>query len=251
MKLTPDLMKAFAPTGVLRASLNMGNPVLANVDSNGQPYGISIDLARALGAELNLPVELVVNNTAGKSVETVTSGRADIGFFAIDPERGKEIAFTWPYVLIEGFYLVRAADPVTRNDQVDVIGKKVVVGKGSAYDLFLSRHLKHAEIVHANSSQAVVPTFLDQHIDVAAGVKQQLQLDTKGIQGVRLLPERFMVIRQAMGIPKERGAAAAAFLRHFVEKMKAEGFVKHSMTRHNIEGAAVAPTALPDQDPLI
>ncbi len=250
MVITAELTKAFAPTGVLRASLNMGNPVLANTDSIGQPYGMSIDLARALGAELNIPVELVVNKTAGKSVETMESGRADIGFFAIDPARGREIAFTWPYVLIEGFYLVRDADPITSNDQVDVAGKRVVVGKGSAYDLFLSRHLKQAEIVHAASSQAVVPTFIEQHIDVAAGVKQQLQMDTKGMKGVRLLPERFMVIRQAMGIAKDRGPQAALFLRHFVEKMKAQGFVKHSMTRHNIDGANVAPLGDADKDPL-
>jgi len=250
MTVTAELIKAFDPTGVLRASLNMGNPVLANVDSHGQPYGISIDLARALGAELNMPVELVVNKTAGASVKTMESGNADIGFFAIDPDRGREIAFTWPYLLIEGFYLVRDTDPITRNDQVDVAGKKVVVGKGSAYDLFLSSNLTKAEIIHAASSQAVVPTFVEQHIDVAAGVKQQLQMDTKGMKGVRLLPERFMVIRQAMGVAKDRGPEAALFLRHFVEKMKTEGFVKHSMTRHNIDGANVAPPDQADKDPL-
>ena len=133
---------------------------------------------------------------------------------------------------------------------MDVAGKKVVVGKGSAYDLFLSRHLTKAEIIHAASSQAVVPTFVEQHIDVAAGVKQQLQMDTKGMKGVRLLPERFMVIRQAMGVAKDRGPEAALFLRHFVEKMKTEGFVKHSMTRHNIDGANVAPPDQADKDPL-
>lgn len=248
--MNAELIQAFAPTGVLRASLNVGNPVLANLDASGKPFGISIDLAHALGKKLGVPVELIVNETAGKSVATVEAGRADIGFFAIDPERGKDIAFTAAYVLIEGYYLVRTNSPVTRNDQVDVPGNRVVVGKGSAYDLFLTRHLKQAPIIRASSSQTVVQDFLAQNIEVAAGVKQQLEADTKNMTDVRILPERFMVINQAMGVPKSKGPAAAAFLRAFVEEMKATGMVKESMTRHGIQGAGVGHAADPAQDPL-
>lgn len=248
--MTADLLKAFAPTGVLRASLNVGNPVLANLDKDGNPFGISIDLARALAEKLSVPCELIVNETAGKSVATVEAGRADVGFFAIDPERGKDIAFTAAYVLIEGYYMVRSDSLITKNDDVDVAGKQVVVGKGSAYDLFLTRHLKQATIIRAVSSQAVIPDFLSQHIEIAAGVKQQLEADTKGVPGLRMLPERFMVINQAMGVPKTKGVAAAAYLRHFVEEMKAKGFVKESMTRHGIQGAGVGYPADPTKDPL-
>lgn len=248
--MTADLLKAFAPTGVLRASLNVGNPVLANLDKDGNPFGISIDLARALAEKLSVPCELIVNETAGKSVATVEAGRADIGFFAIDPERGKDISFTAAYVLIEGYYMVRSDSLITKNDDVDVAGKQVVVGKGSAYDLFLTRHLKQATIIRAVSSQAVIPDFLSQHIEIAAGVKQQLEADTKGVPGLRMLPERFMVINQAMGVPKTKGVAAAAYLRHFVEEMKAKGFVKESMTRHGIQGAGVGYPADPTKDPL-
>jgi polar amino acid transport system substrate-binding protein len=248
--MTADLLKAFAPTGVLRASLNVGNPVLANLDKDGNPFGISIDLARALAEKLSVPCELIVNETAGKSVATVEAGRADVGFFAIDPERGKDIAFTAAYVLIEGYYMVRSDSLITKNDDVDVPGKQVVVGKGSAYDLFLTRHLKQAAIIRAVSSQAVIPDFLSQHIEIAAGVKQQLEADTKGVPGLRMLPERFMVINQAMGVPKTKGVAAAAYLRHFVEEMKAKGFVKESMTRHGIQGAGVGYPADPTKDPL-
>ncbi len=248
--MTAELLKAFAPTGVLRASLNVGNPVLANLDKDGKPFGISIDLARALAEKLGVPCELIVNETAGKSVATVEAGRADIGFFAIDPERGKDIAFTAAYVLIEGYYMVRSDSLITKNADVDVAGKQVVVGKGSAYDLFLTRHLKQATIIRAISSQAVIPDFLSQHIEIAAGVKQQLEADTKGVAGLRMLPERFMVINQAMGVPKTKGAAAAAFLRNFVEEMKANGFVKESMTRHGIQGAGVGYAADPTKDPL-
>jgi len=245
-----DLIKAFAPTGVLRASLNMGNPVLANRDAQGKPFGISIDLAMQLGKKLGVPVELIVNETAGKSVATLEAGRADVGFFAIDPERGRDIAFTAAYVQIEGYYLVRANSNIQRNDQVDVATNRVVVGKGSAYDLFLTRHLKHAPLERVASSQVVVSSFLDKGFEVAAGVKQQLEADTKGVTGVRLLAERFMVINQAMGVPKTKGPEAALFLRTFVEEMKAQGVVKDSMTRYDIQGAGVGPAADPKVDPL-
>ena len=245
-----DLIKAFAPTGVLRASLNVGNPVLANLDAQGKPFGISIDLALELGKKLGVPVELIVNETAGKSVATIEAGRADIGFFAIDPERGRDIAFTAAYVQIEGYYLVRADSAIQRNDQVDVATNRVVVGKGSAYDLYLTRHLKNAPLERVASSQVVVSSFLEKGFEVAAGVKQQLEADTKGVSGVRMLNERFMVINQAMGVPKTKGPEAALFLRTFVEEMKAQGFVKASMTRHDIQGAGVGPAADPKVDPL-
>ena len=245
-----DLIKAFAPTGVLRASLNMGNPVLANRDAQGKPFGISIDLAMQLGKKLGVPVELIVNETAGKSVATLEAGRADIGFFAIDPERGRDIAFTAAYVQIEGYYLVRDNSSIQRNEQVDVATNRVVVGKGSAYDLFLTRHLKNAPLERVASSQVVVSSFLEKGFEVAAGVKQQLEADTKGVTGVRMLNERFMVIHQAMGVPKTKGPDAALFLRTFVEEMKAQGVVKDSMTRYNIQGAGVGPAADPKVDPL-
>jgi polar amino acid transport system substrate-binding protein len=244
MSFPTDLVSALAPTGVLRASINLGNPILANKDSGtGESVGVSIDLARALGDRLGVPVELVVFDAAGKSVEAVAAERADIGFFAIDPLRGADIAFTAPYVLIEGSYMVRDASPLTRNEDVDRDGVQVTVGKGSAYDLFLSRELKHAQIVRAPTSPTVVQTFVEQGLDVAAGVRQQLEADRQRHAGLRLLPGRFMVIQQAMGTPKSRGAAAARALGDFVEEMKASGFVAQALQRHGIDGASVAPAA--------
>jgi polar amino acid transport system substrate-binding protein len=242
--ISPDIVQALAPTGVLRASINLGNPILAGRDrATGEPAGVSIDLARAFGAQLGVPVELVVFDTASKSVEAVAADRADIGFFAIDPVRGAEIAFTAAYVLIEGAYLVRDGAAITRNEEVDRDGVRVAVGQGSAYDLYLTRELKQAQIVRAPSSPAVVQTFLDQDLEVAAGVKQQLEADQARHPGLRLLPGRFMVIQQAMGVPKRRGAPAAGALAAFVEQVKAGGFVAEALRRHGIEGASVAPAA--------
>jgi polar amino acid transport system substrate-binding protein len=244
MTTDTETVAHFTPTGTLRASINMGNPILAGRDAtSGEPVGVSIDLARAFAQRLGVGVELVVFDTAGQSVQAVTDDKADIGFFAIDPARGAGISFTAPYVLIEGCYLVRGGSPVRANDEVDRAGRTVVVGNGSAYDLFLTRELKHASIARAPTSPAVVDTFIELNADVAAGVKQQLQADAQRIGGLRLLDGRFMVIQQAMGVPKSRGAAAAAYLAAFVEEVKASGFVAASLQRHRIEGASVAPAS--------
>jgi polar amino acid transport system substrate-binding protein len=237
-----QIVVRFAPTGMLRAAINLGNPILAGSDpATGAARGVSVDLARALGESLGVGVELLTFDTAGKSVEAVAQERADVGFFAVDPLRGADIAFTAPYVLIEGCYLVRAGSPLTGNDEVDRPGHVVVVGAGSAYDLHLSRALKHATIARTATSQAVVDTFIAQGADVAAGVRQQLEADAARVGGLRLLGERFMVIRQAMALPKARGREAAGYLERFVEDMKASGFVAAALGRHGIRGASVAP----------
>jgi len=241
MQATSAIRAAFTPTGVLRASINLGNPILAARDVEGAPCGVSVDLARQLAERLDAQLELVVFDAAGKSVAAVTQEKADIGFFAIDPLRGTGLHFTRPYILIEGSYLVREGSPVQENAQVDAPGTTVMVGKGSAYDLYLSRELKNATIVRASTSPTVVQEFLAQGADVAAGVRQQLEADAAREPGLRLLAGRFMVIEQAMGMPRSRSQEGAAFLARFVEDMKASGFVAQAMQRHRIEGAKVAP----------
>jgi polar amino acid transport system substrate-binding protein len=234
-----DIAAEAAPTGTLRLSINVGNPILARVADDGAA-GVSVDLGREFAKRLGLPVQLVIFPSAGESVEAVRSRQADLGFFAIDPKRSQGIAFSAPYVLIEGAYLVKEASRLTANEEVDRAGHRVVVGKGSAYDLYLTRELKQAEIVRAPTSPAVVEHFLQCGAEVAAGVKQQLEFDAARLGGMRLLPGRFMVIQQAMGVPDDRPATAAA-LRAFVEEMKASGFVAEALARHGIQGAGVAP----------
>lgn len=237
-------IEALAPNGHLRAAINLGNPILASRDpATGEPVGVSVDLARRLAGLLGVGLELVVYDAAGKSVEGVARGDADFGFFAVDPQRGEQIAFTAPYVLIEGCYLVAQDSPIHDSGEVDRAGQRVVVGRGSAYDLFLSRELRQATIVRSPTSPAVVDTFLELRADVAAGVKQQLEMDARRLGGLRLLDGRFMLIRQAMGAPRSRGLGAAALLAAFVEEAKASGFVVDALARHGIEGASVAPAA--------
>jgi polar amino acid transport system substrate-binding protein len=243
MNVPSSICAAFTPTGKLRASINLGNPILANADSAGKPYGVSVDLATAFATVLGAELELVVFDAAGKSVEAVVAEQADIGFFAVDPIRGADIAFTAPYVLIEGFYLVKSDSPLQSNDEVDRTGTRVVVGKGSAYDLYLTRTLRNAQMLRSPTSPTVVDAFLKEGAEVAAGVKQQLEADAYRTGGLRLLNQRFMVIEQAMGVPKSRGGAAAEFLKQFVERMRATGFVAAALERHRIQGASVAPAA--------
>lgn len=235
-------LEALAPGGQLRAAINIGNPILARLDpATGQAAGVSVDLAHRLADQLGTSLDLVIYDAAGKSVDGVARNEADFGFFAIDPKRGQTIAFTPPYVLIEGSYLVREGSPIHDNDAVDQAAHTVVVGKGSAYDLFLTRELQHATILRAPTSPAVVDTFLSSGADIAAGVRQQLEMDARRVGGLRLLDGRFMVIRQAMGVAHDRGPRAAALLSAFIEQAKASGFVAEALARHGIQGASVAP----------
>lgn len=239
-----SLSKTFAPTGELRVAINVGNPILARRDPDtGQPEGVSIDLATQLAQRLGVPLKLMVFEAASKSVEAVSNDAADVGFFAIDPLRGAAIAFTAPYVLIEGAYMVKQDSPLQSNDEVDLAQHTVVVGKGSAYDLYLSREIKHAQLVRSPTSPEVVSYFLEHGHDVAAGVKPQLEAELSRTPSLRMLPGHFMVISQAMGLPKSRGQEAAAYLHRFVEDMKVFGVVVQSMVRHRIEGATLAPLA--------
>jgi polar amino acid transport system substrate-binding protein len=227
-------------TGKLRAAINYGNPILANRGPDGQPVGVSVDLAREAARRLGLPIELVTFTSAGNTVEAIKARQVDLAFVAIDPVRAADMEYTAPYVVIEGAYLVRNAAPLQRNEDIDRPGTRVVVGRGSAYDLFLTRELKSATLVRAATSPQVVDVFLAQNAEVAAGVKQQLEMDARRVGGVRLLPGRFMVINQAMGVPKGR-TAAQAWLSAYIEEMKATGYVAEALRRHRIEGAAVAP----------
>ena len=227
-------------TGKLRAAINFGNPILASKNADGTPQGVSVDLAREAARRLDLPIELILFNSAGTVVEAVKAGQVDLAFVAIDPVRGADMDYTAPYVIIEGAYMVRNNSSLRSNEEVDRAGTRVAVGRGSAYDLFLTRELKSATLVRAPTSPEVTDLFLAQNLEVAAGVRQQLEADAKRVGGVRLLPGRFMVIEQAMAVPKGR-SAAQMWLSGFIEEMKASGFVAASLQRHRIEGAAVAP----------
>ncbi|HEX3812613.1 MAG TPA: MFS transporter [Mycobacteriales bacterium] len=237
------LVRAFAPTGRLRASINLGNPILAHRDPvTGETGGVSVDLARALGRELGLEVELILFEKAVLSVDAVRAEQADVGFFAVDPARSEGLRFSAPYVLIEGSYLVPKDSALRNNAEVDRPGAHVAVGQGSAYDLFLSRDLQAAQVKRLANAPAVLQAVRAGRIEVAAGIRQLLESWAEQDGSLRVLPGHFMVIQQAMGLPAGRGDAAAEALAEFVERMKSTGFVAEALARHGIEGASVAPS---------
>lgn len=241
--VTPEIVKNFAPSGRLRAAINLGNGVLAQGTAQ-EPRGVSVDFARELAKRLNVPIDLITFEAAGKVFEALKAGAWDIAFMAIEPVRAADVEFTAPYVLIEGAYMVRNESPLKVNADVDRAGVRIAVGRGSAYDLYLTRTIKNATIVRAQTGggRAMIDLFFAEKLEVVAGVKQPLAAYAKTDPTVRLMDGRFMVIEQAMGVPKGR-TAAAAYLRGFVEEMKASGFVAAGLRRSNQPDAAIAPPA--------
>jgi polar amino acid transport system substrate-binding protein len=236
MSISPDVVKDLAPTGTLRASINLGNIVLAQ-GTPGNPSGVTPELARELAKRLGVPSALTCFDAAGKAFEALKAGKVDIVFLAIEPVRAAEVEFTAPYVIIEGCYAVLRGSPLKSPDEVDKPGIRIGVNVNSAYDLFLTRSLKHATLVRSEDGAA---TFLKEKLEAAGGVKQALQKFIAANPGVRLIEPRFMEIRQAMGTAKGR-IAGAAYLRSFIEEMKANGFVADALKRSGQHDAAVAP----------
>src|SRR5262245_17682917 len=227
----PEVVKELAPTGKLRAAINLGNAVLAQKDpATGLPKGVTPDLSRELARRAGVPVELVTFEAAGKVFEALKAGAVDVVFIAIEPARATDVDFTAAYVLIEGGYMVLKDSPLKSVDEVDRKGIRIAVGLNSAYDLFLTRTIKNAEVVRARvgGGEAMIELFFEQKLDVTAGVKPVLVTYAKTDPKVRVMDGRFMVIEQAMGVPKGR-AAAARYVRDFVEDVKASGFVAEAL----------------------
>lgn len=241
--VSPELRKEFAPSGTLIAGVNFGNPVIAQQDkAGGDPRGVGPELARELARRLGVPIRYVVYDTAGKMADAGKQGAWDVAMLAVDPARAQDIAFSAPYVLIEGTYMVRADSPLTRVEEFDRKGLRISVALKSAYDLYLTREIKQAELVRVATSQAAIDDFVAGKVDVVAGVRQPLNTTAKKVSGLRVIEGSYMSIGQASGVPKAR-TQAAAYLRSFIEEMKASGFVARKLQESGITDAKVAPPA--------
>ena len=233
------IVNDLAPTGTLRASINLGNPVLAR-GTPAAPGGVTVDITRELGSRIEVPVELICFDAARKSFEAMTSGRTDICFLAIEPAREAEVAFTAPYVLIEGVFAVPRDSAITVPADVDREDVRVGVKRGSAYDLFLSRTLQRARVVRGDEGTDV---FCDLGLEVAAGIRQPMTAFVNSHPGFRLIEDRFMEIQQAVGIARSRCPQTVRFLRAFVEELKASGFVADALRRADQPDVTAAPPA--------
>lgn len=243
--VSPEVVKALAPSGTLRAALNFGNTVLVQRPENGgEPRGITPALSRELAKRLGVPLKFVPFQQAGLVFDALKAdpNAWDVMFLALDPKRATEISFTAPYVQIDGVYVVREDSPAKSPDDLDRDGIRIAAGRDSAYDLFLTRNLKHAKMSRAQGLKETVALFLREGLDALAGVKQQMVDVVKTNPGLRLVPGRFMTIEQAMGMPKGR-EAGARYLHAFVEEMKASGFVAKALRDSGQDESAVAPPA--------
>ncbi|WP_110692985.1 transporter substrate-binding domain-containing protein [Salinicola halophyticus] len=224
------VIEALAPYGRLRVAINYGNIVLAQRGEDGEPSGVSVALARALASELDVAIEFATFEGAGDVFAAIDDDAWRIGFLARDPVRAEKIHFTAPYVIIEGTYLVSEAAPFQAVEELDQDGIRIAVGKGAAYDLYLTRALKHASLVRAATSAAAIELFVESQLDAAAGVRQPLAVYAASNPGYRVLPGRFTAIEQCMAVPKAQASdAVIRYVEDFLARMKQQGVVKHAL----------------------
>lgn len=243
MSAPADVVKEFAPSGTLRVGINLGNPVIAQRDpAGGDPKGVGAALGREMARRLGVPISFTTYETAGKLADAVKEGAWDLAFLAIDPARAKDIDFSDAYVHIEGTYLVPADSPLKTVADMDKKGVRIAVGLKTAYDLYLTREIRNAELVRSGSSVAAIEQFMSEKLDAVAGVRQPLDGVAAKTPGYRVFPESFMVIRQASGVPAGR-TNAARYLAAFIEEMKANGFVAKALRDSGQTDVAVAPAA--------
>jgi polar amino acid transport system substrate-binding protein len=239
MALSAAVRSELAPSGKLRVGINYGNFLLVTRHSDTEYTGIAVDLGRELGKRLGVPIDLVAFATAGKLADAVKAGAWDVAFLGNEPQRAGDIAFSPPYLEIEATYLVPAGSKIRSIDEVDRKGVRIATAVNSAYDLYLSRHIKNATLVRANAIQGSYDVFVKDKLEVLSGLKPRLVTDAETLPGSRVLDGRFTVVQQSVGTPQGR-PAGAKYLGEFAEDVKRSGFVAQAIARHSVRGVTVA-----------
>jgi polar amino acid transport system substrate-binding protein len=241
--MSPEIISDLAPTGVLRAGINLSNFLLVTGKTPaGDPVGVAPDIAREVATRLGVPVKYVTFNSPGELADQAGKGVWDIGLIGAEPQRAERIAFTSAYVEIEATYLVPAGSRLSTIADVDAPGVRIAVAGRSAYGLWLERNLRHAELVRADSLGGATEQFIQQKLDALAGLKPGLLADLDKLPGARIIEGKFSSVQQAIGTGK-RNAAGAAYLNEFVEEAKRSGVVARLIERHKVRGLSVAPPA--------
>ena len=232
-----------APTGTLRVALNMSNFLLTRKDpATGEAAGVAVDMGRELARRLGVPVQFLQYDSPGKVADAAKTGVWDAGFIGAEPQRANEIDFTAAYVEIEATYLLPAGSPLKSIEDVDRKGVRIAISERSAYDLYLTRTLKHAELVRIRGGDEAFKRFVDDKLDALAGLRPRLITDQANLPGSRILDGNFTSVQQACGTPKGR-PAAAQYLRAFIEDAKASGLVARLIADNKVRGLTVAPKA--------
>lgn len=239
--MSQDLLSQIAPTGKLRAGINLLNFLLVTGKSaDGMPEGVAPDMARAIAEKLGVPLELVPYATPGELADAALDGAWDIGLIGSEPARAEKIDFTAAYVEIEATYLVPGGSTLRHASEVDQPGNRIAVASRSAYDLWLVRNIKHATLMHADGFEATLDLFLTQKLEAMASLKPGLLNDVEKVPGSRILEGKFTAVQQSVGVPKGR-TLAAQWLQEFVQQAKASGFVAELIAKHHVKGLSVAP----------
>jgi len=242
-EISPAARSELAPTGKLRVGINLGNFLLTATDAaTGEFRGIAVDLGRELGRRLGVAVEIIGYPSPGALADAAKTGAWDVGFLGAEPQRANEIDFTAAYVEIEATYLVPPGSPLKTIADVDREGVRIAISGKSAYDLYLTRNLKHAQLVRIVGADKVFKQFVDDKLEALAGLKPRLVTDAGNLPGSRILEGRFTAVQQAVGTPKGRDAGAQ-YLREFVEDIKATGLVARTIEKNNVRGLTVAAKA--------
>jgi polar amino acid transport system substrate-binding protein len=240
-EIPENAKQELAPAGKLRIGINHSNYLLVTPGSpQGAPLGIAADLGAELARRIGVPFEYVSFDGAGKLADAIKDAAVDVGFIGNEPQRAEVIAFSPPYLELPVTYLVPVGSAIRALDDVDKAGVRVSVSARSAYDLFLTRALKHATLVRSEGIPASVKTFAAQKLEALAGLKPGLMDEAKKLPGSRVLDGQVTAVQQSVGVPKKR-EAAARFVRDFVEAAKAEGLVAKAVERHGVRGVNVAP----------
>jgi len=242
-EISPTVRSELAPTGKLRVGVNHGNRLLVTAMAP-EPRGVAPDLGRELGRRLGVPVEFVGYDSAGKLGDGVRTAAWDVAFLGAEPQRAAEITFTAAYLEIPATYIVPAGSPIRSVAEVDREGVRIAVPEQAAYGLFLRRSVKHARLVLTKSADASVDAFVADKLEALAGLRPRLLTDVAKLPGARVLDGQFTAVQQAIGTPKSR-AAAAEYLRAFVEEVKASGLVAEAISKSGVAGVSVAPLARP------
>jgi polar amino acid transport system substrate-binding protein len=241
---TPAAVAALAPHGVLRAAINLSNFLLVSGrERDGTPTGVSPDMARELSRRLGVGVDLLGYDSPGDLADDAVADAWDVGNIGAEPARAETIAFTAAYCEIECTYLVAADSPITSVDDVDRPGLRIASAPRAAYDLWLERNLRHAELLRSSNLDGSFDLFVEQDLDALAGLRPALLTLAQRLPGSRVLDGQFSSVRQAMGTPRRRETAGIAYLCAFVEEMKANGFVAERIAAHEVVGLSVAPPA--------
>jgi len=242
--MSDNIAEQLAPTGVLRAGINMSNFLLVTGRTeSGDPDGVSPDMARALGERIGVPVKMVPFPTPGELADAAEDDIWDIGLIGAEPQRAEKIAFTLAYSEIEATYLVPPGSPIQSIEEVDRAGIRIAVSARSAYELWLSRNIEHAELVLAQGLGAAFQLFVGEGYEALAGLRPGLIGDLEKLPGARILDGQFSAVQQAIGVPRSRPGSAAAFVADFVEEAKTSGLVASLIARHGVEGRLIVAAA--------